>query len=175
MIAATYHPLTFIDSNPLSSEKGRQLSLIRSHTATLQQRQRRKKRWRFVEYPGPGATFVETGIDPKRRPELVVRGNETYNGDALPAQRIICNDDTRCACHNTAAPPHTAPSSEEGDRQYACCYHPTMQALVSAFESRLPSESHRNDPFGCLPMPASKEVSTLLDYCEITYLHEGIH
>jgi hypothetical protein len=167
MVTPVHPPLTFIDASPLSSTTGRQLSLVRSHTAALQQRQRRKKPWRPFKHPG--ITFVGVHMDQNSPLEMAARDHRLYNGDVLRSHGSAASDGgAYCVCRHIPASAHAASRIEADSSDSGCafCHSPSAQAVVSAFGS-LPTESHRKDPFDCLPMPSNNEVNTILDFCEI--------
>lgn len=63
-------------------------------------------------------------------------------------------------------PPSSGLSLEESQLCIQCRSNIAIKTAVLGFDSRVASDSLRNDPFNTLPVPADNEVNSLLDYCE---------
>jgi hypothetical protein len=174
MITGINDPLTFIEYDPQPPfKKRKQRSIIRSHTSASQQKKRRERPSRGLKHPS--ITFV--GVEKAASTLLADEAShQSHDGTdhVLPFRHLFRKYDGQCTCRTKATRgSHGLRLIERRTSRPRCAYC-YSHAVVSALDSQLRSESHRSDPFDCLPAPMSKEVNTILDYCK-TNLSSGIN
>jgi hypothetical protein len=169
MITVADHPLTFIEYDrqpPLKKRKQR--SIIRSHTSALQPKKRRERPSRGLKHPA--ITFV--GVE-KAASTLLIdeRSHQSHTGTdhILPFRHLLREYNDHCTCRTKVTRGSRGFRLIEGQASRPRCGYCYSHAVVSALDSQLRSESHRSDPFDCLPAPMSKEVNTILDYCKLNF------
>jgi hypothetical protein len=171
MVVGTNQPVTFINSDingPFSEKvKGTDLSLIRTHCATLQHRRRRSiLKGKQVAYTSNDARR-ESQNDPSfdHHNEL---SNHGFYYPHEPPIALRCGHDSR-----RPGPPRrqsSSPTRETATSDERCptCVFELARATALSINYLVPFDGHRNDPFDALPVPADAETFISIDYCETT-------
>lgn len=187
-------PVTFINTSNKPRISGAHLGLIRSHTSTVQHRRVRDRR-KGTSNSATNKADVDSHADPTtvtqlRRNSLLSKNQSFAN--ATPSDVDDASDDATLLLPSlsgdSASQSLSSSESSSSDqmvqgvtdgelertlRDYSVRSRflnhnrsPELVQTLSGLNGHTGHDSFRNDPFDTLPAPGSKNVHTLLDYCE---------
>jgi hypothetical protein len=172
MVVGTNETVTFINANIYDPSperlKGTDLSLIRTHCATMQHRRRRSiLRGKQVAYTSNCVSW-KLHVDPSSDNHANLPTRQSYSSNDGPV-RYSCIHDT-----HLPGPPREKKSSISTsetttfDERCPNCLFELARATALGINCLVSFDGHRNDPFNTLPVPANAETYLSIDYCETT-------
>lgn len=166
------NPVTFINqTSKKPSTTGVHLALIRSHTTTLQhKRAKRASPPTSQNHVLPREDEGSRNLESRSRNRVAYRQQRIRSTQGAEYNAILINTAwhrPHGMCQRCLLERSGSLDVQTLDNELCLeCFCLTVKDAILGRNSRVTSDSLRNDPFDTLPVPADNYVNNLLDYCE---------